>query len=127
MRPALASRCFAVAIAALALPAAAQTFEPVPPGPLGRDRTERPIEVSVSYSLSMPLKAEGIADQKAALEEGRRALYEIASKECVNILATIASTCKLGRLNIQSNAQRGPQVRDSVMVSATAAYQIQLK
>ena len=86
--------------------------------------------VSVSVTFSYPVKLPGgeAEEQQKAMETGRRRLYEIADKECRVLLATIASTCRLERLNVNSNVNRriidGEQ---QAQMSASATYRIEPK
>lgn len=108
----------ALVLAASSPPAGAQSLD--------RRLGPRPVDVTVSYSLMLPVRSNAIDDQKQALENGRRAMYEMASTECKNLLATIALSCQLSRLNVQSNIQRGNN-NETTIISASASYQIQLK
>lgn len=94
--------------------------------PAQSDAADGTIQISVSYSLNLPLKSEEANDQAEALESGRRALYGIAAGECKVLMSTIASTCTLQRLNVQSNvrSQRGER---QVYVNGNASYRIALK
>ncbi len=108
----------ALLLVAASLPASAQSLD--------RRLGPRPVDVTVSYSLVLPVRSTALDDQKQALENGRRAMYEMASTECKNLLATIALSCQLARLNVQSNMQRGTNT-ETTIISASASYQIQLK
>lgn len=108
----------ALLLVAASLPAGAQSLD--------RRLGPRPVDVTVSYSLVLPVRSTALDDQKQALENGRRAMYEMASTECKNLLATIALSCQLARLNVQSNMQRGTNT-ETTIISASASYQIQLK
>lgn len=108
----------ALLLVAASLPASAQSLD--------RRLGPRPVDVTVSYSLVLPVRSTTLDDQKQALENGRRAMYEMASTECKNLLATIALSCQLARLNVQSNMQRGTNT-ETTIISASASYQIQLK
>lgn len=107
----------ALLLVAASLPASAQSLD--------RRLGPRPVDVTVSYSLVLPVRSTALDDQKQALENGRRAMYEMASTECKNLLATIALSCQLARLNVQSNMQRGTNT-ETTIISASASYQIQL-
>ena len=108
----------ALLLVAASLPAGAQSLD--------RRLGPRPVDVTVSYSLVLPVRSTTLDDQKQALENGRRAMYEMASTECKNLLATIALSCQLARLHVQSNMQRGTNT-ETTIISASASYQIQLK
>ena len=107
----------ALLLVAASLPAGAQSLD--------RRLGPRPVDVTVSYSLVLPVRSTTLDDQKQALENGRRAMYEMASTECKTLLATIALSCQLARLNVQSNMQRGTNT-ETTIISASASYQIQL-
>lgn len=116
--PRLQLPLLALLLATTALPAGAQSLD--------RRLGPRPVDVTVSYSLVLPVRSQAIDDQKQTLENGRRAMYEMASTECKNLLATIALSCQLARLSVQSNMQRGSN-SETTIISASASYQIQLK
>jgi hypothetical protein len=92
---------------------------------------DRLIEISVSYNLMLPIKTDDTAAQRETLEAGRRMLYEIAAGECKVLQATIASSCRLERLNVQSSIQRhapSPAVgQNMAQLGANGSYRIVLK
>lgn len=85
------------------------------------------IQVSVSYSLSLPLSDDDEAAQASALEKGRRLVYGMAAGECKVLEATIATTCQMERLNVQSNVQHATRSVERVRIGANASYRIKLK
>lgn len=85
------------------------------------------IQVSVNYSLSVPLGGDDEKAQSEALEKGRRLVYGIAASECKVLEETIASSCRMERLNVQSNVQRGSRSTEQIHVGASANYRISLK
>lgn len=92
----------------------------------GPDLT-RPVEITVAYTMAVPLKSDDPEAQKEALEKGRRVLYEMAGNECTNLIATIAEACELGRLNVQVNALRGSRTQEFASATANASYRVRLK
>lgn len=98
---------------------------PLPPTPVAP--AERMIEVAVNYGINIPHKGEGAKGQAEALEAARRMLYEIAAGECKVLLATVATTCRLERLNVQSNVQRHAPGSEMIIVGANSSYRITLK
>ena len=115
-------------IAVCTLVPAASAQQPFPlrvPGEGGAGTGE--IQVSVNYSLAIPLKSDAENAQAEALEKGRRAVYGIAAGECKVLQSTIATTCRMERLNVQSNVQRGPRASEQVHVSGNATYRVTLK
>jgi hypothetical protein len=109
---------------AAAGPAMAQTFPlRVPEG--GSDG--KSIQISVNYGMNLPLKSDDEKSQAEALESARRTLYGIAAGECKVLLATIATECRMERLNVQSNVQRHNPMMQQVHVSANGSYRVTLK
>lgn len=88
---------------------------------------QRPTIISVQYMIRLPLKSDDTDEQQRVMEEGRKQLYVIGSKECATILATLASKCTLSSLNVQSNLNRQRSEDNSVTLSASAQYQVELK
>jgi hypothetical protein len=88
---------------------------------------QRATVVSVQYMIRMPFKSDDTNDQQQVMEEGRRRLYEIGSKECAVIISTLASTCTLTSLNVQSNFYRQRNEDNAITLTANAQYQVELK
>lgn len=109
-----------IALLSMSLPLAAQTVST-------RNYLKRPTTVSVQYMLRLPLKSDDVAEQEKVMETGRRRLYEIGAKECEAILATLASSCTLSSLNVQSNNYRQRNEDNFVTLTANAQYQIEVK
>ncbi|MDH4983155.1 hypothetical protein [Hyphomicrobium sp. D-2] len=104
-------------LAVLSVPADAQT----------RNFLQRPTTITVQYVLRLPLKSDGLAEQQTAMEEGRKALYAMSARECTALMATLASSCRLASLNIQTNVGRPRPDDHTITLSANAQYQIELK
>lgn len=109
-----------IAILSMSSSLAAQTVS-------ARNYLKRPTTVSVQYMLRLPLKSDDVAEQESVMEKGRRRLYEIGARECDAILATLASSCTLSSLNVQSNNYRQRNEDYFVTLTANAQYQIELK
>jgi hypothetical protein len=110
---------------------AAEAQQPYPlrvPAP--ERMSENTIQVSVNYSFSVPVKGADETAQAEALESGRKLIYGIAASECKVLETTIASACRLERLNVQSNTRRNARSEDQpvqIQVGGNASYRIQLK
>lgn len=104
----------------VAMPVVGQSVPPL------QDRPDRPIDITVQYSISLPVKSGDVEAQRAALEQGRRMLYEMASAECEVLLATISVQCRMERLNVQSNPARR-QNEDLINLTANGQYKITVK
>ncbi len=81
------------------------------------------MRVSASFQTVIPLA--GPADVQAeakATEDARRALYEIASRECAVITKVFKSTCHITNLNVRSYVRnRGNGIRQ-ISINANANY-----
>lgn len=116
-------------VCAGSLAAGAQQPYPLRVPPAER-MTENTVQVSVNYNLSIPLKGTDEVAQAEALEKGRKLIYGIAASECKVLETTIAATCRLERLNVQSNARgalRSAEHQAHVQVGGNASYRIGLK
>jgi hypothetical protein len=115
-------------IAALAVASLIATPAPLAMAQAPATAAERSVEVAVSYNLNIPMTAEDEKNQTAALERARKTLYEIAAGECAVMLQTLAASCHLQRLNVQSSIQRRDSNQmPSVVVAGNASYRIGLK
>ena len=84
------------------------------------------IDITVQYAFVMPTEAGAAPDkQLQAMDAGRTLLYAAAGKECPLLLATIAESCRLLRLAVQSQMQRyqGPQP-PTITMSGSATFRI---
>ena len=106
----------------------AQTVGRVLPEPQPAGAADGSITVTVSYSFALPVKPNDVDSQRATMQESRTMLYQMTAKECEILLATIASSCQLGGLNVQSNVVRqGVPGYELMNVSANAQFKIVLK
>lgn len=82
------------------------------------------VTVSVNYTFTLP--ADGGTDAaQSASERGRRQAYDMAGRECANLLATIAETCSLGSVNVSSQPQRAyAQQPDGINIRVSANFRI---
>jgi len=106
---------------------AAHAQQPYPLRVPAENGTSDTVQVSVSYSLSIPLPDDNENAQSEALEKGRRLVYGMAASECKVLQDTIAASCKLERLNVQSNVQPSSRAHERIRVGASASYRIKLK
>ncbi len=121
MRPRLR---FAAILLASALPTAAAAQVPTPPA----NPDDRSIVVTVTYAFNLPVKPNDVDSQRAAMEQSRTMLYQMTAKECDMLQATIAASCQLDRLNVQSNvARHGRPGEETINVSANAQFKVVLK
>jgi hypothetical protein len=88
---------------------------------------QRLIDVSVQYSIRLPVKSDDMDAQREAMERGRKMLYQMGGSECSLMMATISTSCRLDRLNVQGNIMRQRGDEEMLSLSATAQYKIGLK
>jgi len=104
----------------LAWPCIAAHADPYDSG----DSRNQSISVSVSYTFTLPAET-GTAAVQSASELGRRQAYEMAGRECANLLATIAESCSLANINVSSQPQRVyGQQSDGINIRLTASFKI---
>jgi hypothetical protein len=65
-------------------------------------------------------------DAAKAQEIARRALYNIADRECTVLKETIATECRLENMNVNVNRQRHAQ-QDMITVGSSMSFRVQLK
>jgi len=86
------------------------------------------VNVQAGFSLRMPLASD---DEKTLLESQRfgwPTVYEMASKECALLKATIAGICRLTNLNVSTQVrQSGRNMPAMLMLNGNARFTITLK
>lgn len=115
-RLALATAVFAFAST---VPGWAQERPPAP--------AERLIDVSVNYNFQVPIAQDDAAAQSEVLERARGWVYRIAANECKVLQQTIATSCRLERLQVNANVQRGMPQMSMATVGANATYKVGVK
>lgn len=86
------------------------------------------VQVNVSVSFFAPASVDDSEASVKAQQRARRMLYESASKECDLLRATIATDCRLQRININVRTRPG-YGRQAPGLNATGnfSYRITLK
>ena len=86
------------------------------------------VNVSVSFSIQLPLSdlsEKVIARQQ---ESGRRLFYRLSMSECKVLLEIIAATCRLSSLNVSTHLrERNNQTPMKLYLSGSARYVVTLK
>lgn len=62
-----------------------------------------------------------------AQRSAREFLYRSSSEECALLQATIAETCRLTNLNINTQIQQNKPGQPMIYINGNASYQITLK
>jgi hypothetical protein len=109
--------CVAAAAAGIVLLHSAATGQPA-------QRLDRGIDVTVQYSVRLPLKSREIDEQRSVMEQGRKLLYQLAAGECTLLLAAFGSTCELARLNVHTVPGQPRSGDDTMTVSGNAQFKV---
>ena len=88
-----------------------------------------PVSVNVSYNLQLPA---GPGPDTAELlsraeRDARKSMYMLTSKECEDLLATIASSCQITAINVSTQINRYPGQVPTLYISSNVSMQIALK
>jgi cyanophycinase-like exopeptidase len=126
--PKLRPRPF-VAIALLALAASTTAERTATAQDAGAERAGRisVLRVQSTVSLFVPGNQGSLDEQKAAGESGRRAVYEMAARECQVLVEVFRADCKLVSVNVNVNAQTRTPGSEGLAVNGTIAYELTSK
>jgi hypothetical protein len=118
------------ALAALTLGAAAQDINPLVRERIGVSPSEtrgQQVRVQTSINLFMPGPS-GEGDAATQLRDrARRAIYEMAARECGLVEDVMAKTCRLEAINVNINRQMGSGMGEGYMVGGNITMMITLK
>jgi hypothetical protein len=119
------------AAGASAGPAATQEINPlirerimIAPSPSER-RTEQ-VRVQVGVNFFIPGPTNDSEEAVKIRDRARRAIYDMAGRECVLLEDTIASECRLESINVNLNRQSGQQV-EGFIAMGQLGFRITLK
>lgn len=85
------------------------------------------VNVSVGFNTQIPLpdlREDTLADSQKA---GRKFVYRMARDECAVLRATIAETCRLANLNVNTQVQSPNQGPVLLYINGNANFAISLK
>ena len=115
----------ALALACFAGEACAQTVT-IQSG--NRDMPARPFGLRVQTQMQVSLASpnlQNLEEQKTQQEVARRALYDMASRECRNLKETFGGECRLTSLSVNTNVQdRRPSGSELIHASASATNEL---
>jgi hypothetical protein len=118
------------ALAALTLGAAAQDVNPLVRERIGVSPTEtrgQQVRVQTNINLFMPGPG-GEGDAATQLRDrARRAIYEMAARECGLVEDVMAKTCRLEAISVNINRQVGSGMGEGYMVGGNITMMITLK
>ena len=101
-------------------PAEASIMAPFPGG-------GQPVGVNVGFSTQMPLPDLSEETLAAAQKAGREYVYRLGRDECTLLKATIAKTCRLTNLNINTQIQQHNNQPPRLHINGNATFTISLK
>ena len=84
-------------------------------------------QISVGFNVSLPLTQTAGQQSLLQAESTRRAFYDLLTRECDVLLASIASTCRLTSANVTVSEQRHGHAHPYVQVNANGQFAIELK
>jgi len=85
------------------------------------------IQASASYSVTVMVTTEDDAAMAEQEKKIKRSLYERASRECGDLLATIALTCTITNINVSTTINRNYGQPPQVYANANVSMQVTLK
>ena len=116
----------AIAAIVITAPALAQNIV-IQPRASSPAETKGDIRVNVSMSFFVTGPTDDSEAAVKAQEQGRRAMYDSAARECDVLRATIASDCRLESINVNVSRQYGGQIPQGFNVNGNFAYHVKLK
>ncbi len=88
----------------------------------------RPVNVSVGFNTQVPLADLSEETLAAAQKAGREYVYRLGRDECALLKATIAKTCRLTSLNINTQIQQHNNAAQPLLyINGSATFTISLK
>ncbi len=87
----------------------------------------QPVNVSVGFSTQVPLPDLSEAALAAAQKAGREYVYRLGRDECALLKETIAKTCRLTNLNINTQIQQHNNQPPRLHINGNANFTISLK
>ncbi len=88
----------------------------------------QPVNVSVGFNTQVPLPDLSEATLATAQRAGREYVYRLGRDECALLKATIAKTCRLTNLNINTQIQQHHNAQPTQLyINGNASFTIILK
>jgi hypothetical protein len=104
-------------------PAMAQTV-----GQVSGQRQESPVRVQTTFNFFVPGPSGDSAEAQKSRDNARRAIYEMAARECDLLREVLAKDCRME--SVQSNVGRQPygqQQPEGYTVNGSMSFQITVK
>ena len=87
----------------------------------------QPVNVSVGFNTQTALTDLSPEALAAAQRTGREYVYRMGAEECALLKATIAETCRLTNLNINTQIQQQNRPQPLLYINGNASFTISLK
>lgn len=87
----------------------------------------QPVNVSVGFNTQVPLPDLSDETLATAQRAGREYVYRLGRDECALLKATIAKTCRLTNLNINTQIQQHNNAQPLLYINGNASFTINLK
>ena len=110
------------ALMLLASPVRAQTVSP-----LAGQHQEAPVRVQNNFNFFVPGPNNDSEESRKSRDNARRAIYEMAAKECDLLREVLAKDCRLESVSSNISRQFGPQQPDGYTVNGSMSPQIKVK
>jgi hypothetical protein len=120
--PSLKSAILVGAVMLLASPVSAQTVSP-----LAGQHQEAPVRVQNNFNFFVPGPNNDSEESRKSRDSARRAIYEMAAKECDLLREVLAKDCRLESVASNVSRQFGPQQPDGYTVNGSMSLQITVK
>jgi hypothetical protein len=115
----------AVLLTAAAVPVVAQTITIETRSPDERGATRiTTLRVQTQLTLYLPGGVGGVEEQKAASDAARKAVYEMAARECRTLTEVFKSDCKLVSVNANSNVQARQTGQEGISANGSAVFEL---
>ena len=95
------------------------------PEGLGAPARLAPLRIESGWVVMVPLSAAATVEQQIAqTETARRAIYEMAARECDTLRQVFKAECRLQNVRINSNVQSRNAGNDSVSVNGSGSFEL---
>ena len=85
------------------------------------------MQITASFQTVIPVPASmSMEKQSKKTENARRALYQMADKECAIITQVFKGDCQIVRLNVRSHVQNRGNGLSRISISANANYRVRM-
>jgi hypothetical protein len=95
--------------------------------PLGGQHQDAPVRVQNNFNFFVPGPNNDSEESRKARDNARRAIYEMAAKECDLLREVLAKDCRLESVSSNVSRQFGPQQPEGYTINGSMSLQITVK